>query len=103
MQLVSLRTLYMCSTLLPPATSSRCLLLHAKLNTGQPVDTTCSQHVQERLWLLAASWAALLKQLPGDKWLAALELLTCSRLPLSVHTPMLPSIDPENSNLALVV
>jgi hypothetical protein len=36
-------TLNMCSTLLSPATSSRCLLLHAKLNTGHPVDTTCDQ------------------------------------------------------------
>jgi len=27
---------------------------------------------------------------------------TCSRLPLSVHTPMLPSMDPENRSLALV-
>jgi hypothetical protein len=51
---VAMHTLYMCSTLLPPATSSRCLLLHAKLNTGQPVDTTCSsQHMMEVLWLHA--------------------------------------------------
>lgn len=143
-------TLYMCSTLLPPATSSRCLLLHAKLNTGHPVETTCSH--KHTITAAAAKLhrgceshhrvctcqrchshvAAQALSAQNDRCCVALfspprsrgkgELhngarviyrcfslqallllvLTCSRLPLSVHTPMLPSMEPENSSLALV-
>jgi hypothetical protein len=58
---------------------------------------------QDNPWMFdKLSWPAACKGASAATGAASCRHHTCSRFPLSVHTPMLPSIEPENSSLALV-
>lgn len=111
-------TLKKWSTLLPPATSMRCLLPHATLNTGQPVGTTYKHTIAPEFTRLNSkrgnSNLGVTNQVAGctlsvmaDPYGSQGEvhtvkaMLACSKLPLSVQTPIAPSMEPEKSNFTL--